>query len=98
MTLHTLNKQSADLLRLCISSLMAEDSLLLYEDGVYAALDNPVHSKQLARLPSGIKLYVLLEDLEARGIMEKVPEAFSRISYRDFVSLCLASSKVVNWN
>ena len=80
-----------------MSALTAADSLLLYEDGVYAALDAE-NAQYFAKLPADIKLYALSEDLEARGITDKIPEAFSRISYRDFVSLSLACSKVVNWN
>ena len=98
MILHTLNKQSSDLVQLCISALGPEDSLLLVEDAVYAALGATGSPLDLAILPAGIKLYALVEDLAARGISEKIPDVFTRITYRDFVTLSLACSKVVNWN
>lgn len=98
MTLHTLNKQTIDLVRLCSAALAADDSLLLYEDGVYAALDHAALKQLFANLPTGIKLYALSEDLEARGIIDRIPEGFTKITYRDFVSLSLTCSKVVNWN
>ncbi|MES2704896.1 MAG: sulfurtransferase complex subunit TusB [Bacteroidota bacterium] len=98
MTLHTLNKHRSDLVHLCISALGPEDSLLLLEDGVYAALDGTHSPLDPATLPAGIKLYALTEDLAARGISEKISDVFTRITYRDFVSLSLACSKVVNWN
>ena len=97
MTLHTLNKQTKGLVQLCVSALTAADSLLLYEDGVYAALADG-NEQYFAKLPPEIKLYALTEDLEARGITDKISATFSRISYRDFVSLSLTCSKVVNWN
>ena len=98
MTLHTLNKQASDLLRVCISALAPGDSLLLYEDGVYAALANEANGQHLATLPKDVKLYALIEDLQARGISDRVPEVVVRITYREFVSLSLTCNKVVNWN
>jgi tRNA 2-thiouridine synthesizing protein B len=98
MTLHTLNKTTSNLLKLCISALAAGDSLLLYEDGIYAAMGNAENQQVFLKLPAGIKLYTLIEDMQARGITDKVPEIFSRITYRDFVRLSLSCSKVVNWN
>jgi tRNA 2-thiouridine synthesizing protein B len=97
MTLHTLNKQAKGVVQLCISALSAADSLLLFEDGVYAALDAE-NAQYFAKLPADIKLYVLTEDLEARGMTDKIPTTFAKITYRDFVSLSLSCSKVVNWN
>jgi tRNA 2-thiouridine synthesizing protein B len=98
MTLHTLNKHRSDLMQLCVSALAPEDSLLLLEDGVYAALGGTDSQFEMTRLPAGVKLYALVEDLVARGISQKIPDVFIRISYRDFVSLSLTCSKVVNWN
>lgn len=98
MTLHTLNKQDKDLVQLCVSALAPEDSLLLLEDGVYAALGGTDSRLDTAMLPAGLKLYALMEDLVARGISEKIPDVFIRVTYRDFVSLSLTCNKVVNWN
>ena len=98
MTLHTLNKHRSDLVQLCISALGPEDSLLLLEDGVYAALTTAGTPLDPETLPAGIKLYALTEDLAARGINDKIPDVFARITYRDFVSLSLICNKVVNWN
>lgn len=96
MTLHTLNKQRNDLVQLCVSTLAPGDSLLLLEDGVYAAIGKEPDLKN--RLPASIKLYALIEDVVARGISDKLPDVFIRITYRDFVSLSLTCDKVVNWN
>jgi len=71
---------------------------LLFEDGVYAARVNAETQQYFSKLPMSIKLYVLIGDLEARGITGNIPEVFSRLTYRDFVSLSLTCSKVVNWN
>ncbi|MES2624579.1 MAG: sulfurtransferase complex subunit TusB [Pseudomonadota bacterium] len=98
MTLHTLNKHTNNLVQLCMSALAVSDSLLLFEDGVYAALVNAELQQNFATLPASIGLYVLVEDLEARGIEGKIPDRFIRITYRQFVNLSLTCSKVVNWN
>jgi tRNA 2-thiouridine synthesizing protein B len=99
MTLHTLNKQRTDLVQLCISALAPDDSLLLLEDGVYAALGGAgFQLDNIASLPADVKLYALTEDIVARGISEKIPDVFARITYHDFVNLSLTCDKVVNWN
>jgi tRNA 2-thiouridine synthesizing protein B len=98
MTLHTLNKRRTDLVQLCISALASGDSLLLLEDGVFAALGGADSLLDITGLPTGIALYALTEDLVARGVSEKIPDVFTRTTYRDFVSLSLTCSKVVNWN
>lgn len=95
MILHTLNKASLKVLSYdCLSLLSPGDSLLLLEDGVYAALpDAPPLT-----LPEGVRLYVLAEDLAARGISDRIPPAFTRVDYAGFVALCLAHVKVINWS
>lgn len=98
MTLHTLNKTTSNLLKLCLSALAAGDSLLLFEDGVYAAMGIAENQQVLSMLPTGITLYALIEDMQARGITDNVPEIFSRLTYHEFVRLSLSCSKVVNWN
>lgn len=97
MILHTFNKSpshSPDLLQSCLLALLPGDSLLLIEDGVYAALG----AIAPPQLPANVRLYLLSEDLAARGISARIPPEFSRVDYQGFVSLCLQHAKVVNWN
>jgi len=99
MTLHTLNKSGNNaLVRLCIAALDSHDCLLLIEDGVFLALDIKSNIALLSDLPNSINLYVLSEDLAARGISAKIRSVFTSITYVDFVRLSLENDKVVNWN
>ncbi len=99
MTLHTLNKSgNSALVGLCIAALDSHDCLLLIEDGVFIALDIKTNIALLSDLPYSINLYVLSEDLAARGISAKIRSVFTRITYVDFVRLSLENDKVVNWN
>jgi tRNA 2-thiouridine synthesizing protein B len=97
-TLHTLNKsapQADGLVRLSLSSLREGDALLLIEDGVHMALAG---TGLLARIPARVRLFVLTEDLAARGISARIQPCFARITYLEFVNLCLAHDRIVNWN
>jgi tRNA 2-thiouridine synthesizing protein B len=100
MTLHTYNK-SLDAgeahLAGCLRTLASGDSLLLLEDGVYAALSMGEGTELGNIIPDGVALYALAPDLAARGISAKIPAYFSGIDYPDFVRLCLAHPRVVNW-
>jgi tRNA 2-thiouridine synthesizing protein B len=97
MILNTFNKndiRSTSLL-CCLATIAANDALLLFADGVYAALPQ---SGLLQAVPAGVTLYVLQEDLAARGISDKIGPDFNRIDYMEFVALTLQFSKTVNWN
>jgi tRNA 2-thiouridine synthesizing protein B len=101
MTLHTYNKSlEAGEARLhnCLRMLSSGDSLLLIEDGVYLATQLHADMPLRALLPAGVTLYALAPDLVARGISVKIPPDFSHIDYAEFVQLCLAHPRVVNWN
>jgi len=101
MTLHTYNKapdDSAARLQNCLRMLAPGDSLLLLEDGVYLAAQLQPGAPLRGQIPEGVKLYTLDSDVAARGISGKIPVDFSGIDYADFVQLCLAHPRVVNWN
>lgn len=95
MLLFTCNKDGPAL-NDCLRQLQPGDSLLLLEDAVYAALAG----READNTPplAGVTLYVLEEDLAARGISDKIQRGFSTVSYSAFVELCLAHTQVVNWN
>lgn len=97
MILHTFNKSpshSPTLLQTCLLALAPGDSLLFIEDGVYAALD----ARMRANIPPNVPLFLLSEDLAARGISARIAPEFSRVDYQGFVRLCLQHAKVINWN
>jgi len=70
------------------------DTLLLIEDGIYAAIKAGKASAALA----GRKVSVLGSDLAARGIAaDKLLEGINVIDYAGFVDLVEASDKVQSW-
>ena len=70
------------------------DALLLFEDGVYAAVRN---SKAAAKL-EGLNVSVLGPDLAARGIGEdKLVDGVTVVDYAGFVDMVEASDKVQSW-
>jgi tRNA 2-thiouridine synthesizing protein B len=70
------------------------DTLLLIEDGIYAAIKAGKVSSMLA----GRNVSVLGPDLAARGIGEdKLIEGVNVIDYAGFVDLVEANDKVQSW-
>jgi tRNA 2-thiouridine synthesizing protein B len=71
-----------------------DDSLLLIEDGVYAAVKNGKAAKRL----EGLKVSVLGPDLAARGIGEdKLIDGVTVVDYAGFVDMVEANDKVQSW-
>jgi tRNA 2-thiouridine synthesizing protein B len=70
--------------------------VLLIEDGVYAATRGSPGAERLKQL-SGIKLYVLAPDLEARAMGKALLEGVERVDYRGFVELVARHSRVQSW-
>lgn len=100
MTLHLVNKTPAHSSALieCLQVLAEtqEDSaLLLIEDAVYAVLENNAVITKLKSL--SFPCYVLQEDLQARGLLDKVPAEFKVVDYSGLVRLSLDYAKVQSW-
>ena len=100
MTLHTWNKADSHLASIasCLAVLGAGDSLLLIEDGVYAALDQDFLQRFAACGRAGARLCALAEDLAARGISARISPVADVIGYKEFVALSLQHQQVVNWS
>ena len=88
--LHIVNKSPSErsTLASCLRVANAGSSILLIEDGVYAALLNSTYSEPLRARSGKLNLYVLEPDLKARGLLENklIPE-FKIIDYAGFVDL-----------
>ncbi len=98
--LHTVNKSPFEKTSLssCLRFAQSNDAILLYEDGVYAALKNGKFAALLADILVEKKLYVLEPDLNARGFKaEQVLEGIQLVDYAGFVDLTLAHSSVQAW-
>ncbi|GGO77108.1 hypothetical protein GCM10011348_05930 [Marinobacterium nitratireducens] len=92
MTLHTLNRPPSDraLLDDCIAALVADDTLLLLEDGVYCALAG-------LELPAGVRCVALAADVAARGIGDRLATGIEVVDDIGFVELCCHHSRVASW-
>ena len=98
--LHTVNKSPSErqALATCVRYARAGDSILLYEDGVYAARQNSSTAEVLGRVAKGCTLYVLGPDLEARGIApDQVVAGAKIVDYGEFVDLAAGEGPVQAW-
>lgn len=88
--LHTVNKSPFEKssLKTCLRIAAAGSSVLLIEDGVYAAVDSTALNGELGDASNRLQFYVLGPDLKARGLSEEdVMECIEVIDYEGFVDL-----------
>lgn len=97
MTLHTINKQTSDCLTHCLTTLAENDTVLLIEDGVYAAMAGCPAATHWQNLPAGVTCLALADDLSARGITEQLAPQVKPATWQDFVALCTRHDKVISW-
>ncbi|UTW45836.1 sulfurtransferase complex subunit TusB [bacterium SCSIO 12696] len=89
MILHTVNKSpfSNSAYHSCLRLAAPEDVILLLEDGVYGALTD---------MPAG-QICALKNDVQARGLLEKIPEKVVLVGYSEFVQMACEASAVQSW-
>ncbi|KAB8312315.1 sulfurtransferase complex subunit TusB [Erwinia endophytica] len=76
--------------------LLAEgDDVLLIQDGVLAALQSSQHLASLLNAP--ISVYVLQEDVNARGLSAQISSSVMTVSYTDFVALTVKNPQQMTW-
>lgn len=88
--LHTVNKSpfEKNSLETCLRIAVEGASVLLIEDGVYAAMDGTALNGKLSDASNRLKFYVLGPDLKARGMSENnVVDYIKVIDYEGFVDL-----------
>jgi tRNA 2-thiouridine synthesizing protein B len=94
--LHVVNKSpyERNSLDTCVGYCREGDTLLLIEDGVYAAV---AAGKASAKL-QGLKLAALGADLKARGIAEdKLIAGTQIVDYGGFVDMVATTDRVQSW-
>ncbi len=93
--LHIVNKSplGSAALRDCLTVCRRDDALLLIEDGVYAATGAAV--EQL--LAATASVHVLREDVNARGLAERIDNRIAIIDYSGFVQLCCDHHPIQSW-
>ena len=98
--LHTVNKSpfERNSLQSCITHANEGCAVLLFEDGIYGALQSTEQSELVTAAMSSIKFYVLGPDLKARGISEdKIISGVKVIDYDGFVDLVTEHSNTQSW-
>ena len=97
--LHTVNKSPFEKSSFtsCMDHVLEGSAVLLYEDGVYAALKGTAAAEKIAAA-SGVKMYVLGGDFKARGLSEdRLVDGIEIVDYAGFVDLATEYDKVVSW-
>ena len=100
MMLHTVNKSpfEKNSLQSCFNFARPGHAILLFEDGVYAALKGTRFETQLTEALKQYKIYVLVADLEARGMrLENVIAGIQGVDYGGFVDLVAENTSVQAW-
>ncbi|MGO8756400.1 MAG: sulfurtransferase complex subunit TusB [Gallionellaceae bacterium] len=96
--LHIINKSplSNNSLDSCLRVADAGD-ILLIEDAVYAAtLGSAIEGKVLEAM-NRFKVHVLLPDLEARGLSDRVIDGIATVDYGGFVDLVASNQNCQSW-
>jgi len=99
-TLHTVNKSPFDRpsLQTCLRLAGKGHAVLLFEDGVYGALQGTTVADTVKNAMDKVSIYVLGADLKARGLSEdKLIDGVKVVDYKDFVDLTVENNKVNAW-
>jgi tRNA 2-thiouridine synthesizing protein B len=98
MTLHLVNQSPFEhsTLTECLRFCAKGDSILLLENGVYAACQDNEFNAQLKDLEH-IQVYALEADIMARGLAAQLAHFISLASDSDFVDLTVQHSSVQSW-
>ncbi len=98
--LHVINKSpfERNALDSCLRVAKPGSSVLLIEDGVYAALANATHAETISGRMEDVSFYVLGPDVAARGLNDKpVVEGIDIIDYEGFVDLVVEHDVTQSW-
>ncbi len=98
--LHTVNKSPFERssLESCLQHAKAGSSVLLFEDGVYAAMQGTVVAEKVKAAVQDRKVYALGPDLKARGLDDgRLIDGITVVDYDGFVDLAAESDKVQAW-
>ena len=96
--LHIVNKSPYERNTLdAVLRIAQSGSLLLIEDGVYAATTGNSAAGKLTQAMGQLKVYALKADLEARGMADRVLEGVNLVDYGGFVDLVTEHSTCQSW-
>jgi len=98
--LHTVNKSpfERNTLDSCLGMAKKGGSVLLIEDGIYAAMQGTAVAEKVAGALEKFSIYVLGPDLKARGMAEeRVIGGIKVVDYHGFVDLTADHDCVQAW-
>jgi len=97
--LHTVNKSPFEHrgLATCLKFARQGSTVLLIEDGVYAAARDTAVSKQVQEALKSVSIYALKPDVEARGMQNRVMDGVRLVDYAGFVDLVVEHNAVQSW-
>jgi len=97
--LHIVNKSpfEKNSLDSCLRMAQPGHALLLIEDGVYAATQGSGTAARITESLAKFSIYVLLPDLDARGMSAKLIPGVSTVDYGGFVDLVEKYSTSNSW-
>ena len=97
--LHIVNKSPLERSTLdsCLAAAQPGAAVLLIEDGVYAATRGHAAESKLRAASARLEVYVLVPDLEARGMGQSLAEGMKPIDYSGFVELVVQHKNCQSW-
>jgi tRNA 2-thiouridine synthesizing protein B len=98
--LHINNKSPSERNSLgsCLRLAKPGDSILLIEDGVYAALAKTEHSEKISNNSKDFSFFVLGPDVAARGLNElPLIDGITVVDYEGFVDLVTENDVTQSW-
>jgi tRNA 2-thiouridine synthesizing protein B len=96
--LHIINKSPLTNCALdsCLRVAQSGD-ILLIEDAVYAATAGNAFEGKVKEAMGRFKVYVLLPDLEARGLADRIIAGVLPVDYGGFVDLTMSNKNCQSW-
>jgi tRNA 2-thiouridine synthesizing protein B len=96
--LHIVNKSPSERNTLdTVLRIAPSGSLLLIEDGVYAATRGHEAEARLRAAMPRLKVYALAPDLEARAVADRVIDGVTTVDYGGFVDLVAECPNCQSW-
>jgi tRNA 2-thiouridine synthesizing protein B len=97
--LHIVNKSPLErnALESCLRVAQPGAAVLLIEDAVYAATRGNAAEASLRAALGQLKVYALSNDLDARGMSDRITEGVATVDYAGFVDLVAEHSTCQSW-
>lgn len=97
--LHTVNKSPFEhsALDTCLRYARDGSSVLLIEDGVYAAARDTAVAHKMQEALKRVRVYALKPDIDARGMQNRVMDGVRLVDYGGFVDLVVEHHAVQSW-